>query len=98
MKRLFFVTASVTMFALMSCKKHTVNKVTFVKDCTGSYLRIDGKDYHVCNIEKTNSFANGAIVTTSYKKISKCTGSGADQIACMMLHENEGWIEVMSIR
>lgn len=98
MKRLILTSASVAVFALMSCKKESGEKVTVVKDCTGTYLQINGKDYQVCNLEKTNGFANGTTVIASYKKISKCTGSAADQIVCMMYHENEGWIEVMSIR
>jgi hypothetical protein len=32
-----------------------------------------------------------------FKKIDECKGSAADDIVCMMLHENEGWIEVTSI-
>lgn len=98
MKRLFFISAAIAAFALMSCKKESGKKMTVVKDCTGSYLRIDGKDYHVCNLEKTNPFPNGAAVNVSFKKISKCTGSAADQITCAMLHDSEGWIEVASIK
>jgi hypothetical protein len=98
MKRLFFISAGIAAFALMSCKKESGKKMTVVKDCTGSYLRVDGKDYQVCNLEKTNPFPNGAAVTVSFKNISKCTGSAADQIVCMMYHESEGWIEVVSIK
>lgn len=98
MKKLMFTSASIVMFTLMSCKKESGKKMTVVKDCTGSYLRLDGKDYHVCNLEKTNPFPNGTAVTVSFKKISKCTGSAADQIVCAMLHDSEGWIEVASIK
>lgn len=98
MKKLMFTSASILLFALMSCKKESGEKMTVVKDCTGTYLRMNGKDYQVCNLEKTNAFANGTAVIASYKKISTCTGSATDQITCMMYHENEGWIEVASIR
>ena len=69
-----------------------------VRDCTGTYLQKDGKDYQVCNLEKVQAFAAGQSVTVSYKKLSVCKGSAADAIVCLMLHANEGWIEVVDIR
>lgn len=68
-----------------------------IRDCTGTYLRKDGKDYRVCNLERVEAYANGIEVRVSYKKLQECKGSGADQIVCMMVHDNEGWIEVIEI-
>jgi hypothetical protein len=86
---------ALALFTLTSCKKETTRKMTVIKDCTGSYLRIDGKDYNVCNYAMLEPFPNNATVTASYKRISGCTN---DRIVCMMFHENEGWIEVVAIR
>ena len=85
-------------FILSACKKDTGKKMTVVKDCTGSYLRSEGKDYHVCNTEKTEGFKDGTTVMASFKKIDKCTGAESDKIVCMMYHENEGWIEISGIK
>lgn len=88
----------VTVLLLMafSCKKEN-QLVTVVKDCTGTYLHYDGKDYHVCNPEKLSTYPNGSKVNASFKKIDECNGSAKDAIVCMMVHENEGWIEVDKI-
>ena len=72
--------------------------MTVIRDCTGTYLRLDGKDYHVCNLEKVSSYPNGTNVVVTFKKIKDCTGLANDAIVCQMLHANEGWIEVEKIK
>jgi hypothetical protein len=90
MKNLFYI---LFILITISCKK--INKqVTVVRDCTGTYLRLDEKDYHVCNLEKIATFNDGAIITASFKKISVCNGSAVNSAVCSMLHKNEGWVEV----
>ncbi len=81
-----------------SCKKEGNQTVTVERDCTGTYLRLDGKDYQVCNLEKVSSFSDGTTVTATFKKIKECNGSAKDGIVCHMLHGNEGWIEVEKIK
>lgn len=83
---------------LISCEKERTEKVTVIKDCRGSYLRFDGKDYLICNREKAEPFSDGTIVTATFKEIKNCTGSAKDAIVCMMYHQNEGWIEVEKIQ
>lgn len=68
--------------------------MTVVRDCTGTYLRFNEKDYNVCNLEKVSSFPNGILVTATFKKIKNCTGGAI----CHMYHENEGWIQVEKIK
>jgi hypothetical protein len=96
MKKLF-VYSAIALFTLTACKKESGKKMTVVKDCTGSYLRSDGKDYHICNVGKIEAFADGATVTASYKKVTDCKEQ-SDKIVCMMYHANEGWIEIVAIR
>ncbi|HTN16950.1 MAG TPA: hypothetical protein VL092_04655 [Chitinophagaceae bacterium] len=96
MKKMLICSA-VALFALTACKKDTSKKMTVVKDCTGSYLRSGGKDYHICNESKVASFADGTTVTASYKKVSDCKEQEG-KVICMMYHENEGWIEITGIR
>lgn len=93
MKKYFFVLLS--FVALFACNKEKSERATVIKDCTGTYLRINGKDYHVCNIEKSGAYANGTAVTASYKLIPTCN---SNEVVCMMLHESEGWIEILSIK
>ena len=93
MKNLLFI----LIMLLVSCKKNDCVKAELVKDCTGVYLRIDSKDYQVCNLEKVSAFNNGAKISVSYKKISECKGTASDQVVCLMYHANEGWVEVLKI-
>jgi len=73
--------------------------MTVERDCTGTYLRLNGKDYHVCNLEKVSEFPDGVSVKAAFERIDICTGSAMDDaIVCDMLHQNEGWIEVKNIR
>jgi|694.fasta_scaffold111055_2 hypothetical protein len=96
-----FLFLSLLLISFASCtKKDSCSKkeeMTVITDCTGTYLRVDGKDYQVCNTEKMTGFENLQVVMADFKKIDECKGSAADDIVCMMLHENEGWIEVTSI-
>lgn len=94
MKKALLLVSSV--FLLCSCKKEKERSVTVQKDCTGVYLRVDGKDYHVCNDGLLEKYPSGTAVKASYKPVSDCPEQ-SDRIVCMMLHENEGWIEVLSV-
>ena len=82
---------------ISACKKELNQTVTVERDCTGTYLRLDRKDYQVCNLEKVTSFSDGATARAKFKKIGECTSSARDTIVCKMLHRNEGWIEVSKI-
>jgi len=98
MKVIMLILIPVVSLLLISCEKERTEKVTVIKDCTGSYLRFDGKDYLICNREKAEPFSDGTIVTATFKAIKNCTGSAKDAIVCMMYHQNEGWIEVEKIQ
>ena len=98
MKKLISIVTIVFLLTLFACKKEQNKTVTVIRDCTGTYLCLDGKDYQVCNLEKVSSFTDGATVTATFKKIKECNGSAKDAIVCYMLHANEGWIEVDKIK
>lgn len=69
--------------------------MTVIKDCTGSYLRYNDKDYHICNIENVDIYNNGTKVTASFKKIKECSRI---DVVCRMYHANEGLINVIKIK
>ncbi len=97
MKFSVYIATVFFLLTIFACKKECHETTTVVKDCTGTYLRWDGKDYRVCNLEKVVSFANGETVTATFKRINNCNGSGDEEIVCAMVHANEGWIEVKKI-
>ncbi|MBX2930739.1 MAG: hypothetical protein KF781_02190 [Chitinophagaceae bacterium] len=83
---------------MISCKKNSNQKVTLIRDCTGTYLRCNGKDYKVCNPEKVASFSSNATIPVTFRKISECKGSGNYPIVCYMYHEYDSWVEIEGIR
>jgi hypothetical protein len=97
MKKVLFSTFFLCS-VLVSCDKEANKNALVVRDCTGTYLQIDGKDYQVCNLEKVNSFPAGTPVAASFEKLDECNGSAKDAVVCLMLHPSEGWIEVTDIQ
>jgi len=95
MKRIFFISMTIGILFFSACKKINDKSVTVIKDCTGTYLRYKGNDYRVCNTEGTDAFPDGTQVIATFKKIKKCSKEG---VVCLMMHQNEGWIEVIEIR
>lgn len=71
--------------------------MTVVRDCSGTYLRLDGKDYHVCNEEKLSSFSSGTNVTATFKTLQNCKVL-EEKIVCKLYHKNEGWVEVVNLK
>lgn len=86
------------MLILFSCKKELYKTATVIADCTGTYLRCDGRDYKVCNLEKVASFPSGTTVEATFKKITECKGSGNFTVTCYMYHQYDSWIEVEKIK
>ena len=68
-----------------------------IKDCTGSYLRFNEKDYKICNIETVSNIEAGTIVIASFKEIKDCTNIAASGSLCELYHKNEGWIDITKI-
>ena len=97
MKKSISIVTIITILILFSCKKEKNEEVSVVRDCTGTYLHFNGKDYQVCNSDKLASFENGFTVKATFKRIKKCEGSANLETKCTMIHSNEGWIEVEKI-
>lgn len=72
-------------------------QMTVVRDCTGVYLREQHKDYRVCNYEQLDSYPEGTMVQASFKFIGSCPKLDT-MIVCEMLHQNEGLIELRSVK
>jgi hypothetical protein len=75
-----------------------VKNATIIKDCTGTYLRLNGKDYKVCNVEKVSRYQNDIDVSVSFKELKNCDGLGNIVPVCYMLHHFESWIEIEKIK
>lgn len=90
--------AGCTVLFLTSCACKTNNQTaTIVSDCTGKYLRVEGKDYLVCNTDLMKNFQENAVVQVSFEKIENCPEFDGKAV-CMMYHENEGLVKIKSIK
>jgi len=95
MKTVKFILSIAIILILASCSKVNDKEMTIIKDCTGSYLRFNEKDYHICNIEIVEGLEDGTEVEASFEKIDNCPES--NNAVCEMLHKNEGWVNVKKI-
>ena len=82
----------------LSCKKEKNTEAIIITDCTGSYLRIDSKDYKICNLEKIANFTNGQKVNVIYKKLDNCNDSGNFVTICFLYHQYEAWVEILNVK
>ncbi|MNJ92939.1 hypothetical protein D3C87_106140 [compost metagenome] len=98
MKNLFLLILSIIVLAIFSCKKESYSSATVIRDCTGTYLRVLDKDYHVCNIEKTAPFENEQKVLANFNLIKECKNETLVASTCLMLHVNEGLINIIDIK
>jgi hypothetical protein len=98
MKTTFHILTLLLALTFFSCKKDVIKNATVIKDCTGTYMRLDGKDYKVCNIEKVSPFQNGITVSVSFKELQDCEGPGNTLVTCYMFHDFESWIEIDNIK
>jgi hypothetical protein len=62
------------------------NKVEFVRDCTGSYVRFDAKDYKICNYQDVQKYETGDVLMVSYDSIGNCANINPEQLTCKMAH------------
>ena len=95
----FLKPISVLLLAIMFSCAAVQNPVSakIVRDCSGTYLRISGKDYQVCNSEMIKNFANNSVINVTYEKAENCP-EFQGQIVCMLYHENEGIIRIKSVK
>ena len=94
MKNNILIAISLFAISLGSCKMSNLKNAEVVKDCTGSYLKIDGQDFFVCNAEKLNDFKDGEEVQVTVNMSEECNLTGI----CLLYHPNSGYVEVTNIK
>ncbi len=70
---------------------------TIVRDCTGTYVNMDGKDYIVCNFKKLQNKERGAKISFTYEVSKDCPESDGTAV-CMMYHEHAGMIRIVDVK
>lgn len=92
--KVFVLFSLIFCFVFYSCKKEELLEAIVIRDCTGTYLRVDKLDYAVCNLSSLTSYEDGSAVRVSFTLLSECSPNA---IACMMLHPNEGYVKVTGV-
>ena len=87
MKNLSLLAVLFVILSSFSCKKGNNVDATVIRDCTGTYLRVNTTEYKVCNKAKLASFADGELVNATFKVVTKGKCEADEDIVCMMLHE-----------
>ncbi|MGV0924996.1 hypothetical protein [Empedobacter tilapiae] len=100
MKLLFALTTLFTL-ALSSCstsiKHDRLFTGTIVRDCTGTYIRVDDKeDYLICNAETLSEKKDGEVTSVVYDYEKTCKEL-ENKATCMMYHEHKGLIRIKKI-
>lgn len=91
-----YILISVMMIcALASCKKKSEKNALVIKDCTGSYVHINDKDYLICNSELIDNVESGTKLSITYQKAEDC--DALSPTLCELYHKNEGTIEITKI-
>lgn len=94
MKKRLYLIFPIIALTLMGCTKMNTS-AEVIKDCTGVYLRIDGKDYLVCNDDVLSGKEDNEMVKVRYEIINEC--DQPPELQCYMAHDYEGVIEVKSV-
>lgn len=96
MKKILILLLSTSLFMLSSCSKDFIQvNATVEKNCTGSYLKIDGKFFYVCNADKIAAYTNGQDISISYEVLEGCKSKG--EPSCDLNFSYESIIEIKEI-
>lgn len=91
----YILISVMVLCALASCKKKTKENALVIKDCTGSYLHINDKDYLICNSELVDNIESGTKLSVTYQNTKNC--DILSPTLCELYHKNEGTIEITKI-
>ena len=96
----------ITMVLLISCKKTDLStpqdqtpttgfqNAQVIKNCLGSFLQIENKNYLVCNENLVQNYPHKSQVQVTLNRQTGCNYSGA----CYMYFEYEYSVEILGIQ
>lgn len=90
----YFLHLTLLLSLLTSCGTSKGISAEVVRDCTGVYVRVDNKDYFVCNKSALVDKENGAQVNIKMEEDQADNCEGKNDIVCMMYHEHKGVVKV----
>lgn len=91
-------TVAIAAIMVSACNKSKGPNATVIRECAGVFLKIDGKDYNVCNSDKLKRYPAGARIHVGYNHISECANPDYDAPLCLVGYPSEGWIEITEVK
>ncbi len=97
MKTSFYIATAllISLAILSSCERVSGVKGEIVKNCTGSYLKIEDTNLRICNSKLVADLPDGSLVKASYKEPKICKAD--EEIVCMMYYEYDADIEITKV-
>ncbi|MCG8576633.1 MAG: hypothetical protein MI810_17270 [Flavobacteriales bacterium] len=86
----------ISALVLISCgtkEEELKQEQEIVRNCTGTYLNISGKNYLICNPEAVESYESGDKVLLDYEEINDCDYQSETPI-CLMGFSHEGIVTI----
>jgi hypothetical protein len=74
----------------------TNKKSILIKDYTGSYLQIKGRDFRICDESKVDHISNGTEIIAIFRTTSSC--ENFNKYTCVKMHKSEGNVRISKIR
>jgi len=94
MKKIIFGIGIISL--LTSCGKFT-HKATIERDCTGTYIEINNRDYLVCNPSMVSSYSDGSSIKVKYTSVFECP-TDSNTVVCELYHKNYGMVKITEIK
>ncbi len=83
---------------LSSCEKGSYEKMTVVRDCTGTYLRHNMTDFRVCNPAVIQYVEAETSIEVNFEKVNSCRTPAEDTVFCDLYHKHDGMVEILNVR
>lgn len=94
----YIILSAILMIWLSACTKQTHKNATISRNCTGTYLIIEGKYYFVCNHNSIANYTDSTAIEVSYAVLGHDKVQNCDYIAvCKMLFPYENTITINKI-
>ncbi len=97
MNRIKYFLVGLNLIFLNSCSKQLTTEGYLNKNCTGDYIKINSKEYLICNYKMIENIANGSKINFNYKLVNQCSEND-NRVHCLMLYEHDGFIEIKKIK
>lgn len=96
MRKILALLIIIPFLGIISCSKQS-SEITLVRDCTGTYARINGDDWLICNYADITDYPDGSVMDVEFIQLQECSASEPPESTCLEYHESRGFIRISAI-